>query len=58
MNFERGLAFVDRCAVEPDIHALIKEFRDCIRDFRLVGSACGCWEGTGANRVSRFFFVD
>lgn len=58
MNFERGLAFVDRCAAEPDIHALIKDFHDCIRDFRLVGSACGCWEGTGANRVSRFFFVD
>lgn len=58
MSFEKGLAFVDHCATELSIQTLIDEFRDCIRLFNFEGSACGSWEGIGANRIARFFFVD
>jgi hypothetical protein len=57
-RIESGLEFIERCANEPDIQQLIAEFIQRIKLFDFEGSAGGAWEGAGANRISRFFFVD
>lgn len=57
-RIESSLEFIERCANEPDIQQLIAEFIQRIRLFDFEGSAGGAWEGAGANRISRFFFVD
>ena len=54
----RVFDFVERCAGAGDPAALIDEFRGHIRAFGFQHSACGCWTGVGANRTTRFFFVD
>lgn len=50
--------FVERCVGTGDPSSLIEEFRGHIRTFGFHHSACGCWSGVGANRNTRFFFVD
>src|SRR5690242_6455263 len=58
MRIEKGLAFLDRCAVEPDIDKLISEFKEAIALFGFPNSACGSWDGIGEQRVNRFFYTD
>lgn len=53
---ESGLEFVERCASEHDIHALVGAFQERIRDFGFTHAACGGWVGLAKNRVYRFFF--
>jgi DNA-binding CsgD family transcriptional regulator len=50
--------FVERCVGTGDPAALINEFRAHALTFGFHHSACGCWFGVGANRTTRFFFVD
>jgi LuxR family quorum sensing-dependent transcriptional regulator len=57
-RIESGLEFIERCAVETDIEQLIANFIQRIKLFGFESSAAGAWEGNGANRVNRFFFVD
>lgn len=57
-RIETGFAFIERCATQPDVEKLIADFLECIRAFGFEGAAGGAWEGNGANRISRFFFID
>ena len=56
--FSRVAAFAERCAASGDIHALVSEFRNIIRDIGFTCSACGAWSGMAPRRVNRFFFND
>jgi LuxR family quorum sensing-dependent transcriptional regulator len=52
------LAFVAHAASEPDVPALIDEFRRVIRSFGIDVSSGGNWVGIGKERHYRFFFND
>jgi LuxR family quorum sensing-dependent transcriptional regulator len=53
---ESGLAFIERCATERDIRALVAEFQARIRDFGFTHAVCGGWVGLAKSRIYRFFF--
>jgi LuxR family quorum sensing-dependent transcriptional regulator len=55
-RFDRGLRFLERCAVCPDVPALVNEFVAATTDFGLDAVACGGWAGFGFNRANRFYF--
>ncbi|HVY20924.1 MAG TPA: LuxR family transcriptional regulator [Bauldia sp.] len=52
------LAFIARAADDPDVPALIEEFRRVIRLFGFDCSSGGNWVGLGKHRHYRFFFND
>jgi DNA-binding CsgD family transcriptional regulator len=56
MRLDSGLRFLERCAVEPDVPALVDEFVASTKVFGFDAVACGGWAGFGYNRAHRFYF--
>jgi DNA-binding CsgD family transcriptional regulator len=52
------LTFIARAADDPDVPALIDEFRRVIRLYGIDCSSGGNWVGLGKQRRNRFFFND
>lgn len=51
-----ALDFIDRCAQEKDIDAVIADFLAAIRAFGFSSCAAGAWLGIGKRRAHRFYF--
>jgi len=51
-----ALAFLDRCADEPDANVVVERFMATIGEFGFEVAAAGAWIGVGGARAHRFYF--